>query len=131
MSAVLCAGITVLASSTAMADSREDIEYRIKKVGRLNVVEAAAPAAAMAADGKIDGEALYTAKCSACHASGVLGAPIVGNKDLWSPRIEQGVDTLYTHAMNGFNNMPARGGAADLSDDQVKAVVDFMVSKAK
>ena len=152
----LATGVLTLISSavlvtTSMADTRDDIEYRIKKVGRLNIVEAAAPASAatandsasaVAADagtasagasagGDVDGEALFTAKCAACHATGVLGAPILGNADNWAPRIAQGKETLYSHAMNGFNSMPARGGAADLSDDQVKAIVDFMVSKAQ
>ena len=152
----LATGVLTLISSavlvtTSMADTRDDIEYRIKKVGRLNIVEAAAPASAatandsasaVAADagtasagasagGEVDGKALFTAKCAACHATGVLEAPILGNTDNWAPRIAQGKDTLYSHAMNGFNSMPARGGAADLSDDQVKAIVDFMVSKAQ
>ncbi len=58
-----------------------------------------------------------------------------GNKDEWAPRIAQGKDTLYKHAIEGFTGakgmMPARGGAATLSDDDVKAAVDFMVAKSQ
>ena len=57
-----------------------------------------------------------------------------GNKDDWGPRIAQGKDTLYKHALEGFTGqkgmMPARGGNAALTDDEVKAAVDFMVSKS-
>jgi cytochrome c5 len=76
----------------------------------------------------------FKSVCSMCHQSGAAGAPIVGNKDDWSPRIAQGKDTLYKHALEGFSGqkgaMPAKGGSPSLSDADVKAAVDFMVAKA-
>jgi len=107
-------------------------------------VAAAAPAAASApaavaavaagpapsADDLAKGEKVYTATCVACHAAAVLGAPKFGDKALWAPRIAQGKDALYSHALNGFKMMPPRGGNAALKDDEVKAGVDYMVSKA-
>lgn len=69
-----------------------------------------------------------------CHAAGVAGAPKPGDKADWGPRIAQGKDTLYKHAIEGFTGakgmMPAKGGAANLSDADVKAAVDYMADKS-
>ena len=93
---------------------------------------AAAPAAAPAGAA---GEGTYKKVCALCHASGVAGAPIPGNKADWEPRVAQGKDTLYKHAIEGFTGskgmMPPRGGGASLTDDEVKAAVQYMVSIAK
>ena len=66
-----------------------------------------------------------------CHAAGVAGAPKPGDKAEWDPRIAQGKDTLYKHAIEGYTGakgaMPARGGNAKMSDEDVKAAVDYMV----
>lgn len=90
--------------------------------------------AAQAAAG-MSGEEVYNTACSACHAAGVAGAPKFGDTAAWGPRIEKGKDTLYTHAINGFQGqagfMPPKGGRTDLSDDSVKAAVDYMVSHAQ
>ena len=81
------------------------------------------------------GEAIYKKTCALCHSAGVGGAPIAGNAEAWKPRIAQGMDVLYKHAIDGFTGekgmMPARGGNANLTDDEVKAAVDFMASGAK
>lgn len=95
--------------------------------------EAAAPAAAGAAVASTEqGKSVYNKVCALCHGVGAAGAPIPGNKDDWGPRIAQGMDTLYKHALEGFTGakgmMPARGGAANLTDDEVKAAVNHMVS---
>lgn len=82
------------------------------------------------ADGKPrDGEAVYNAVCHTCHASGLLGSPAFGDAGAWGPRIAQGKDTLYDHAINGFNQMPAKGGA-DIPDEEVQNAVDYMVAAA-
>lgn len=92
----------------------------------------AAPAAAPApvADSGV-GKSVFNKTCALCHAAGVAGAPKPGNKDDWGPRIAQGKDTLYKHALEGFTGakgmMPARGGSTTLTDDEVKAAVDYMV----
>lgn len=81
------------------------------------------------------GEKVFKGTCAMCHQTGAAGAPIFGNKDDWGPRIAQGMPTLYDHALKGFTGkkgmMPARGANTSLSDDDVKAGVDYMVSKAK
>lgn len=93
-------------------------------------VAAAAPAAP-SADVLAAGEKIYTASCASCHAAAVMGAPKLGDKPSWTPRIAKGIEVLYASATNGLNMMPPRGGNAALKDDEVKSVVDFMVSKAR
>lgn len=81
------------------------------------------------------GKAIYGKTCSMCHAANVAGAPKPGDKADWSPRISQGMDVLYQHALEGFTGakgqMPARGGAVTLSDEEIKAGVDFMVNQSR
>ena len=90
------------------------------------VIAAAAPAPGAAPR---SGEEVYNAVCTNCHGSGMLGAPKMGSAADWGPRKAKGKDTLYTHAINGFNAMPARGGG-ELSDQEVKNAVDYMTSKS-
>ncbi|HJV61689.1 MAG TPA: c-type cytochrome [Albitalea sp.] len=89
---------------------------------------AAAPQATAAAGGAAP--ALYTQTCSACHGTGVAGAPKLGDKAAWAPRIAQGLDALVANAIKGKNAMPPRGGST-ASDADIKAVVSYMVSQAK
>jgi cytochrome c5 len=89
---------------------------------------AAAPAAATAGG---SGKAIFDSTCSVCHATGAAGAPKVGDKAAWGPRIAQGMDTLHEHALKGKGAMPPKGGNMSLSDADVKAAVDFMASQAK
>ncbi|MCG3201999.1 MAG: hypothetical protein NFCOHLIN_01871 [Gammaproteobacteria bacterium] len=94
-----------------------------------------APAAAVAAGGGDKGKQIYDTVCMACHAAGVAGAPMFGDKAAWEPRIAQGMDLLHEHSIKGYMGktgmMPPKGGRADLPDDDVKAAVDYMVSAAK
>ena len=96
---------------------------------------APAPAPVAAAPANVAGESVYKRTCALCHAAGVAGAPKPGDKDDWGPRIAQGDETMYKHAIEGYTGekglMPARGGAPSLSDDDVKAAVDFMVAKSR
>lgn len=128
---------SAILSLTANADNNEVIE-RVKPVGQLIILEgnaAAAPAADASAEAAPAatadaGKATYDTACFACHGTGAAGAPILGNKDAWAPRVGKGIDTLYSHAINGFNGMPPKGGAVSLSDEQIKAVVDYMVGQS-
>jgi cytochrome c5 len=90
----------------------------------------AAPVMVASAADLIKGEKIYTATCLACHGAGVLGAPKFADKAAWQPRMAKGTEVLHTNALNGFNMMPAKGGNAALKDDDVKAAVDFILSKA-
>lgn len=94
-------------------------------------LKTAAPAAASAGGNLEAGKKLYDTVCMACHASGVMNAPKFGDKAAWAPRIATGIDTLHNAAIKGLNAMPPKGGAANASDDDVKAAVDYMVSAAK
>ena len=79
-----------------------------------------------------DGHGAFEAACKACHGEGLAGAPKAGDKSAWGPRIAQGKETLYKHALGGFNGtkgvMPAKGGRADFPDELVKQAVDYMTS---
>jgi cytochrome c5 len=86
----------------------------------------AAPEQAVAFDGSLDGEMIYTSVCAACHATGVANAPKPGSDEM-AQRAEKGADALIKTAIDGLNAMPARGGRPDLSDEQIKAVVEFML----
>ncbi|VVE53758.1 cytochrome C [Pandoraea iniqua] len=94
-------------------------------------LKTAAPAAASAGSNLDAGKKLYDTVCMACHAAGVMNAPKFGDKAAWAPRIATGIDTLHNAALKGLNAMPPKGGAANASDDDVKAAVDYMVSAAK
>jgi cytochrome c5 len=78
-------------------------------------------------------EETYKTSCSTCHDAGVANAPKLGDKAAWAPRIKQGKDALYKSALQGKPGtaMVAKGGFANLSDADVKGVVDFMMAKAK
>ena len=99
-------------------------------------VKEAAPAEAKpvekadASSAKVDGKAVFEANCKMCHGGTIPGAPVVGKNDDWAPRIKQGKETLHKHALEGFNTMPAKGGNTSLSDDEVKAAVDYMVNES-
>lgn len=98
-----------------------------------SVAPAAAPAPAPVAENAV-GKSVYGKTCAMCHSAGVAGAPKPGDKADWGPRIAQGKEVLYKHAVEGFTGskgaMPPRGGGASLSDDEVKAAVDFMADQS-
>ena len=100
-------------------------------VGDPVVAEAEQPPPVEAA---LSGPQVYNEACLICHGAGVGGAPILGDADAWSARIAQGSETLYQHALEGYTGqagyMPAKGGRVDLSDDEVRGAVDYMVSES-
>lgn len=91
----------------------------------------ATPAATTTAAAPAAVPALYTSNCFACHGSGVMNAPKLGDKAAWAPRLAAGVDVLTSHAIKGKGLMPPKGGAVNASDADIKAVVTYMVSQAK
>ena len=92
---------------------------------------APAPGAAKTADAGNAGKSTYDTVCMACHAAGVAGAPKFGDKAAWAPRIAQGKEALHNSALKGKGAMPPKGGNPALSDDAVKAAVDYMAAAAK
>jgi len=82
-----------------------------------------------------EGRSIWLDNCEGCHGYGIAGAPIPMQPAAWSPRLAKGAEVLYAHAINGFfgpddTMMPERGGNPELSDDQVKAAVDYMAALA-
>lgn len=112
----------------AASMAAEDVDARIQPVARFDLKDASAAAS----DGKPRaGSEIYQAVCGACHGTGAAGAPKAGDKGAWGPRIAAGKDALYKNAIGGKGAMPPRGGAADLSDAEVKAAVDHILSLTK
>jgi cytochrome c5 len=129
--------------------SEEAVAKRLRPVGDVVVdpsqpapasapatVAAAAPTpaakaapAGQAAAGK--GKAVYDTTCTVCHGAGVAGAPKTGDKAQWAPRLKAGMGALYASSLKGKNAMPPKGGNLALSDADVNAAVDYMVSLVK
>jgi cytochrome c5 len=116
--------------ATHMADTdpaiaASKIEERIKPVASVDV-------AVVEAGPHVDksGEAVVTAVCAACHSSGALVSPKIGDKAAWGPRIAQGYETLIKHAIEGIRSMPARGGNAELTDNEVANAIAYMANQS-
>lgn len=105
--------------SRAPADG-DAADARIAPVARFELL------AAKAAAGAKDPQSVYAAVCAACHGTGAAGAPKKGDKAAWAPRLAQGLDALVKSATAGKGAMPPKGGAANLSDAEFKAVVEYL-----
>ncbi len=133
---LLMAGVMAVSSSaiSQQAALTAELKERIAPVGGVCMAGdpcAAAPVAA-AASGPRSGKEIYDASCNVCHGAGVAGAPKLGDAADWSARLGNGgVETLYTHAIKGFNGMPAMGLCATCSEDEIKLTVDYMLENSK
>jgi cytochrome c5 len=103
--------------------SNEAIAARIQPVGIAKLDESGPP-------GSRTGKAVFENVCISCHGAGLAGSPKFGDAGAWAPRIGKGFATLLDHALKGFNAMPAKGGAADLTDDEVARAVAYMGNAA-
>ena len=134
---IVAALAVVAGAAAAMAQNvDEEIAKRIAPVGETCMQGeecAAAPPAATASAGGAprSGQQVFDSACHTCHATGVAGAPKFGNAGDWGPRIAQGMDTLYTHALQGIRAMPPKGLCADCSEDEIKAAVNYMTENSK
>ena len=72
------------------------------------------------------GEDVVKMQCIRCHESGVDGAPKIDDRAAWIPRMKQGLDATVRSAMRGHGKMPARGGAAEISDAELRAAILYM-----
>ncbi|MDP2893402.1 MAG: c-type cytochrome [Sulfurimonas sp.] len=73
----------------------------------------------------------YEKSCAVCHKTDAMGAPAVGAKAVWAKAMEKGMDKVNHNAINGIGGMPPKGGAMNLSDDEVKDIVKYMVESSK
>ncbi|NEN75281.1 cytochrome c5 family protein [Pelistega sp. NLN82] len=108
--------------------TQEAIENRIAPVAQYNIGAPRIVAKQDEATGPLTGEQVYKKLCMSCHDAGLAGAPKKGDDATWAPRIAQGEETVYKHAILGLNGMPAKGGDASLSDLEVKRAVVYMVN---
>ena len=78
---------------------------------------------------EFDAEAAYQMSCNACHGTGAAGAPMLGDSGAWEPRLEKGMEALMANVVNGVGAMPARGICMTCSDDDLQAIVDYMLAQ--
>lgn len=113
----------------------QSVDQRIAPIGRVNVQgqanteQAASAAVPAAAHPRLTGEQVVTQTCMACHGTGAMGAPKIGNKADWAPRAAQGFGVLFNAATHGLRAMPPRGGNSSLSDGDIKRAISYMLGK--
>jgi cytochrome c5 len=109
-------------------ESEQRVLERIKPVGTVVIAEATAP------KGSMTGQQVFAQVCKTCHETGLAGAPKVGDKAAWQPRIAQGEQALVQHATQGFQGktgvMPPKGGDTNLTDDEVHRAVVYLANQA-
>lgn len=98
------------------------MKRKIVVVGAVAVLCVAGPLAAQ------DGKAIYDNSCGGCHNN---IPPKLGDKEKWAPLIKQGTGALVASTIKGKGAMPPKGGAASLSDADIKAAVEYMISRSK
>jgi cytochrome c5 len=109
-------------SSPAM--SPEAVAARLKPVGDVTLTDPNAPKVMKS------GQEVVTAVCGACHTTGAAGAPKIGDKAAWAPRIKEGLDGLLKTALAGKGAMPPRGGSPDLSDFEITRAIVYMTNQS-
>ena len=127
------------ADRESMMSDGSGIAARIAAVGQIKTAQAQSSTTttqvASTTEAAVDGQKVYQSACIACHGAGVAGAPMVGNPAAWADRIAAGNESLYANAIDGLVGssgvMPAKGGSPTLSDAEVKAAVDHMVSQSQ
>lgn len=122
LSQLVTTGFDASKNNPALSD--EAIARRLKPVGEVEVVDASAP--------KVDktGKEIVEAVCGACHISGVLNAPKIGDKAAWGKLIAQSLPRLKQDAIKGIRQMPARGGNPDLSDIEIERAIVYMADQS-
>jgi len=137
---IMLLALSVAFAGSAIATHKKEstVDKRTAPTGQVYRVGDDVPVAeapVVAVSGPRNGETVYTTKCAMCHAAGIAGAPKVGEPAVWTDRIAQGENTLFDHAINGFQGkggfMPAKGGCSDCSDDEIKAAVKHIIDLSK
>ncbi len=107
----------------------EDIAMRLKPVVTIDDIMAGVTAGSGDDSAEKTPKQLYAGACMACHASGVAGAPKVGDNAAWQPRLGGGIDAIVSSAIKGKGAMPANGGSA-YSEEQIRSVVEYMLAES-
>lgn len=115
-------GASIRTGAGSDSQSEEAIARRIQPVAGFKLVDADAPKVFKT------GEQVFQSTCSACHGTGVAGAPKFGDKDAWAKYIKQGYESLVQNAIHGINAMPPKGGNASLDDFEVARAVVYMTN---
>ena len=123
--------VAVLASVWVLAippGTTEEISQRIDPFGNVSRVGDAggAPVSNASAEPR-SGQQVYDVFCFACHAGGIGGAPTFGNTEQWAARVDQGMDLLMEHTINGIRTMPAKGTCMNCSDEELGAAVTYIL----
>ena len=110
-----------------------EITERLKPFGEVCKEGQSCGQATAAAGGGtgLDGKGVYDKFCFACHATGVGGAPKLGDKAAWAPHVAKGVDELWKSVMNGLNAMPPKGTCMACSEDELRAAMNYQLDNAK
>jgi cytochrome c5 len=122
LSQLLTTGIKTDKEHPALSD--EAVAARIKPVGQVEVTDPNAPKVAKS------GKEVVDAVCGACHATGALNAPKIGDKASWGPHLGAGLEHLTQNAIKGVRQMPARGGNPDLTDVEIARAIVFMANQS-
>jgi len=132
---ILClSAVFSLATQAQTERQRSEIEARIKPAGQVCLQgDASCAATDTAGAAARSGEEVYNTSCMVCHASGVAGAPILGDAAAWADRIAKGRDVLLDSGINGLagTGMMAKGGCGNCSDEEVTAAVDYMIDSSQ
>ena len=156
---VLSGAIVFLAAGTVSAQDIEAITRNIEPVGQVCLAgqdcsggaaatvtpaaSAPAPAAdptpapaaqattAPAADSSFDAAATYQQSCALCHANPAMGAPLVGDSAAWDERMAQGMETVLANAVNGVRSMPPMGMCMTCSEENMQALIEYMVGQSQ
>lgn len=117
-------GASIRTGAGSDGQSEEAIARRIQPVAGFKLVDANAPKVFKT------GEQVFQSTCSACHGTGVAGAPKFGDKDAWAKYIKQGYEDLVKNAIHGIGAMPPKGGNASLDDFEVARAVVYMTNQS-
>lgn len=122
LSQLVTTGIDASKKNPALND--EAVAARLKPVGQVEVIDPSAP--------KVEktGKEVVEAVCGACHMTGALNAPKIGDKAAWGKLINEGLDKITKDAIKGIRQMPARGGNPDLSDLEVARAIVHMANQS-
>ena len=126
----LSIGVAALATQLVGCGKKAAVDDELAAKLTQPVAQVELQAAPAAAPGSRKGEDIYASVCGACHEPGAAGAPKAGDKAAWAPRLGMGFDGLVKSAAAGKGAMPPKGGAADLTDNELKRAVAFLANKA-